>query len=97
MLLRRKNSVKNPYILLRQKEQDIARVRLEIQALLTVIPLLVDTESAWDELTAQLASSCPDDPTLSKNGMAGLELFYPFVKNLRLKNEPMADGEISIS
>jgi hypothetical protein len=31
-----------PHSVLREKEQDLARVRREIQAVLTVIPLLVD-------------------------------------------------------
>ena len=34
--------MKDPHIVLRQKEQDVARVRQQIQALLTVIPLLKD-------------------------------------------------------
>ena len=89
--------MKNPYILLRQKEQEIARVRLEIQALRTVIPLLADTEPSWDDLEAQLAICRQVDPTLAKNGMADLELYYPFVKNLRLTDEPNINSEIAIS
>lgn len=76
--------MKNPYVILRQKEQDVARVRKEIQALLIVIPLLADTELSWDELNAQLVDSCQSMPTSARNGMAELELYFPFVKNLRL-------------
>ena len=76
--------MKNPYILLRQKEQDLARVRMEIQALLTVIPLLADVELSWDELKAQLVSSSQSMPTSTRDGMAELELYFPFVKYLQL-------------
>jgi hypothetical protein len=75
--------VKDPYIVLGQKEQDVARVRGEIQALLTVIPLLADRAPCWDELQTQLLSSCPDIEHSVKDGMAALELYYPFVKNLQ--------------
>ena len=37
--------MKDPYRVLREKEQDVERVRKEIQALLTVIPLLADDQS----------------------------------------------------
>lgn len=84
MLPRHHNTVKNPYAILRQKEQDVARVRKEIQALLIVIPLLADTELSWDELNAQLVDSCQNMPISARNGMAELELYFPFVKNLRL-------------
>ena len=36
--------MKDPYRVLREKEQDVERVRKEIQALLTVIPLLADNQ-----------------------------------------------------
>src|ERR1700688_1164960 len=80
---RRTVLVKNPYIVLSQKEQDVARVRKEIQALLTVIPLLADSPPSWDELQTQLLSSCPDIEHSVKDGMAALELYYPFVRNLQ--------------
>jgi hypothetical protein len=76
--------VKNPYAVLRQKEQDVARVRKEIRALLIVIPLLSDAELSLAELHTQLVDSCQNMPTSSRNGMAELELYFPFVKNLRL-------------
>ena len=83
--------MKNPYIVLSQKEQDVARVRKEIPALLTVIPLLADSPPSWDELQTQLLSSCPEIEHSVKDGMAALELYYPFVRNLQ-KHSP--DGRI---
>jgi len=47
--------VKNPYIVLSQKEQDLARVRKEIQALLTAIPLLLaDDQYSADNVSQEL-------------------------------------------
>jgi hypothetical protein len=80
---RRTVLVKNPYTLLSQKELEVARVRKEIRALLTVIPLLADGPLSWDELQTQLLSSCPDIDHSVKDGMAALELYYPFVSNLQ--------------
>ena len=72
------------HTVLRQKEQDVERVRREIQALLTAIPLLADDQSASDDLMhiLRLAS----DGTVvepSDNGMADLETYYPFVRHMR--------------
>lgn len=75
--------MKNPYIVLSQKEQDAARVREEIQALLTVIPLLADSAPSWDELQTQLLISCPDIEHSVEDGMAALKLYYPFVRDLQ--------------
>ena len=72
--------MKNPYTVLSQKEEDVARVRKEIQALLTVIPLLTDQ--------AQLLGSCPDFEHSIKDGMTALELYYPFVRNLQKHQQP---------
>lgn len=85
--------MKNPYIVLDQKEQDVARVRMEIQALLTVIPLLADSPPSWEELQTQLLSSCPDVENSVKDGIAALELYYPFVRNLQ-KNS--TDGRLGL-
>ncbi|HZC22691.1 MAG TPA: hypothetical protein VE866_05075 [Candidatus Binatia bacterium] len=74
----------NLYAILRQKEQDVARVRKEIQALLIVIPLLADADLSWEELNTQLVDSCQSMPSSARKGMAELELYFPFVKNLRL-------------
>lgn len=75
--------VKDPYIVLGQKERDVARVRREIQALRTVIPLLADEAPSWDELQTQLLSSRPDIEHSVEEGMAALEVYYPFVRNLK--------------
>ena len=68
---------------LRQKEQDIVRVCKEIQALRTVIPLLADTPLSWDELQTYLLDSCSEMEQSVENGMAALELYYPWVRNLQ--------------
>ena len=46
--------MKDPYRVLREKEQDIERVRREIQAFLTVIPLLTDDQSSADNVMQEL-------------------------------------------
>ena len=56
--------MKDPYTVLRQKEQDIARVQKEIQALLDVIPLLTDSvPSSWAEpkIQSQAPQASPAD------------------------------------
>jgi len=64
--------VKNPYIVLRQKEQDVARVRKEIQALLTAIPLLLaDDQYSADNVSQELLLA------ISRNDLE------PFVRHLR--------------
>jgi hypothetical protein len=77
--------VRNPCIVLSEKEERLARVREEIQALLTVIPLLDDDDNvpSWDELKTRLVNSSRNDPKTNEKGMAELELYYPFVNNLR--------------
>lgn len=74
--------MKNPYTVLSQKEEQVARVRKEVEALITVIPLLADSPLSWDELRQHLLSSCPDIEHSAKEGMAALELYYPFVRSL---------------
>ena len=70
--------MKDPHSVLREKEQDLERVRKEIQALLTVIPLPADDPPSSDVMQDLLlaASLTPVDP------MAQLELYYPFVRRL---------------
>ena len=63
--------VKNPYIVLSQKEQDVARVRKEIQALLTAIPLLADDQYSADNVMQELLLAG------SRNDLE------PFVRHLR--------------
>ena len=75
--------MKDPYKVLHEKEQDVARVRKEIQALLTVIPLLADSAPSLEEFQTQLLSSSPDIEHSVKDDMAALELYYPFVRNLK--------------
>ena len=73
--------MKDLHTVLRQKEQDVERVRREIQALLTVIPLLADDQSTSDDLMhiLHLASA----GTVVDNGIADLETYYPFVRHMR--------------
>jgi hypothetical protein len=75
--------VKDPHTVLRQKEQEIERVRREIQALLTVIPLLADDQPSSDlaSLMSSASSRMSEEP--SGKGMADLETYYPFVKHMR--------------
>ena len=64
--------VKNPYIVLSQKEQDIARVRKEIEALLTAIPLLLaDDQYSADNVSQELLLA------VSRNDLE------PFARHLR--------------
>jgi len=77
--------MKDLHIVLSQKEHDVERVRREIRALLTVIPLLADNQPSSDDVMdlLRLASS----RTVSEpygDGMADLETYYPFVKQLRV-------------
>lgn len=76
--------MKNPYEVLSQKEQEVARVRREIQALLIAIPLLQDGVSKWEELATSLADQLGPDPRPGEDSMRQMEVYYPFVKNLRL-------------
>jgi hypothetical protein len=77
--------MKTLHVVLRQKEQDVERVRQEIQALLVVIPLLADDQPASDEIMHQLAfTSSRTVAEPSDNGMADLELYYPFVRHMRM-------------
>ena len=83
--------MKDLHTVLRQKEQDVERVRLEIQALLAVIPLLADDQLPSDDLAflTRLASSrTAEEP--SGSGMDDLETYYPFVRHMRKseKSEP---------
>src|SRR6201988_3627160 len=82
MLLCRKNSVKNPYLVLREKEQDIERVRKEIAALLIVIPLLWDMANPADELDPRLDSTSESFAACAGNGMTNPATYHPFVETL---------------
>ena len=70
---------------LRQKEQDVERVRREIQALLRVIPLLTHDQPSSDHVMDQpLSASSRIVAEPSDNGMADLELYYPFVRHRQM-------------
>jgi hypothetical protein len=70
---------------LRQKEQDMERVRREIQDLRTVIPLLADDQPASDSVMHPVGlASALTVAERSDNGMADLETYYPFVRHMRL-------------
>jgi hypothetical protein len=78
-------SMKDLHIVLCQKEHDVERVRREIQALLTVIPLLADDQPSSDDVMHLLllaSSRTVAEP--SGDGMADLETYYPFVRQLRV-------------
>jgi hypothetical protein len=76
--------MKDPHSVLRQKDLDLERVRKEIQALLTVIPLLADDPTSSDVMheVQSALSRAPVDP--SDNDTAQLEIYYPFVRHLRI-------------
>ena len=77
--------MKDLQTVLREKEQDVERVRREIQALLTVIPLLADDPLAPDDVRHLLhLASAGTVVEPSDNGMADLETYYPFVRHMRL-------------
>lgn len=77
--------MKDLHTVLGQKEQDLERVRREIQALLTVIPLLLDDQpsaDAFEFLMRSASSLTVQEP--SDKGMADLETYYPFVRHMRM-------------
>jgi hypothetical protein len=49
--------MKDIYEVLRQKERDIVRLRIEVEALLFVIPLLVDDRDPAQDANAAAADS----------------------------------------
>jgi hypothetical protein len=79
--------VKNPYVLLSQKQEEVSRVRREIQALLIVIPLLDDDVPQWEELKASLSTLHVPRQKATGDSMRELEVYFPFVKNLPLEHE----------
>jgi hypothetical protein len=74
--------MKDPHSVLRQKDLDLERVRKEIQALLTVIPLLADDQPSSDVMNEVPLASFPTHVDPPNNDMAQLELYYPFVRHL---------------
>jgi hypothetical protein len=74
------------YRVLREKERDVERVRKEIHALRTVIPLLSDNQPSSDDLMLALLSSVPRESVNSADkSMADLE---PFARHLRNSSAP---------
>lgn len=74
------------HTILRRKEKDLERVRLEIQALLTVIPLLADPEDRVPGRTVVLPFPAPSSRTGGEvlgNRVADLETCYPFLRGIR--------------
>lgn len=74
--------MKDVYAVLQRKEHDLAQVRKEVHALLTVIPLLADEEEPSSNHIYQLLLAARPTPA-HDNGMADLERYYPFVRNLQ--------------
>ncbi len=83
--------MKDPRSVLRQKDLDLVRVRKEIQALLTVIPLLVDDPPFSDVMNEVPLASFPTHVDPPENDMAQLELYYPFVRHLGMSNPKRGD------
>jgi len=75
--------MKNPYVVLSDKQKEVARVRREIHALLIVIPLLEDEAPPWEELKTSLSNLIGPNPELSEDSMRDLELYFPFTRSLR--------------
>ena len=77
--------MKDLHTVLCQKEQDVERVRQEIQAMLTAIPLLADDQPSSDDVMHLLSlASARTVAEPSGDGMADLETYYPFVRQLRV-------------
>jgi len=74
--------MKDPHNVLRQKDLDLERVRKEVQALLTVIPLLADDPPFADLMNQMPLASSPTHVDPPDNDLAQLELYYPFVRYL---------------
>ena len=84
--------MKDPHSVLREKERDLARVRREIQAVLTVIPLLVDDPPTSDVVHEVPLASSQTPVSLPDNDMAQLEIYYPFVRYLRISERTIPRG-----
>jgi hypothetical protein len=79
--------MKDPHSVLHEKEQDLERVRREIQAVLTVIPLLADDQPSSDVMHEALLAFSPTPVDPPEDDMDQLEIYFPFVRHLRL-SEP---------
>jgi len=74
--------MRNPYVVLSERQEEAARIRREIQALLIVIPLLEDEVPTWEELQTSLSTLVGPDPE-PQDSMHALEVYFPFTKRLR--------------
>ena len=72
--------MKDVQIVLRHKQQDLDRVRQEIQALLIVIPLLTDDQFGANDVIRLLEQAVAE----RRSGMADLEDYYPLVRAMRM-------------
>lgn len=73
--------MKDLYTVLRQKEEDVRRIRREIQSLLTVIPLLADEQPSPD-IMRQLRTSSGTSAEHPDESMAQLQNYFPFTNHL---------------
>jgi hypothetical protein len=78
--------MKDPHSVLREKDQDLERVRKEIQALLTVIPLLADDQPSSDVMREVLLAFPRTPVDTADHATAQLELYYPFIRHLRMSD-----------
>jgi hypothetical protein len=75
--------MKDLHTVLQQKEQDLERVRKEILALLTVIPLLADEKPAFDIIQFLQSDAARVVGDLPKYDIDGMEIYFPFISTLR--------------
>ncbi len=75
--------MKDPIVVMRQKEMELARVRREVEALQIVVPLLDDPTERLPDLISSQQLAVPSEP----GSLTDLEIYYPFVKNLRLADK----------
>ena len=80
--------MKDPTVVLHQKETELARVRIEVEALQTVVPLLDDPMEQLPDLISR-----QDLATNSEaRSLADLEVYYPSGKNLRVAASSAKQG-----
>ena len=80
--------MKDPIVVMRQKEMELARVRREVEALQIVVPLLDDPTERLPDLISSQQLAVPSEP----DSLTDLEIYYPFVKNLRLADNRAKQG-----
>jgi len=74
--------MKNPYMVLYEKENQAERLRTEIRALLVVIPLLAEEDSSPDPVHEPHVNS-GEAVLQAEDGMLELKRYYPFIRHLR--------------